>query len=271
MLLLVAPVLAASAIEGIDDTGHKLQLATPATRVVTLSPHATDLVIAAGASHRLIAIAPFSRLPEQADPLPVIGGPGALDREALLSLRPDLVVAWHSGNRPADLAWLRANHIPVYASEPADLAQIAESIRVIGRLAGTMELANSAADRFVRGLETPCRELPKKSAYVVIWERPAMTVGGRHWLNSVLDAAGFVNAMHNVDRGVFAINAEAARSVETAVQIKLTHQSDDSRSSRLADLLSRPGPQLDEAVTYLCDLRRGGAGNPATPPAGPSF
>jgi iron complex transport system substrate-binding protein len=257
ILLLATWILAiagspANAIEAVDDLGNRLSLTAPATRIITLAPHATDLVVAAGAADKLIAVAPFSVLPEGRLPLPYIGGPGALDREALLGLQPDLVVAWHSGNRLADLEWLKRSNIAVYASEPGDLAQIAESIRAIGRIAGTTAMANAGADSFTQDLQTPCRHLPKVAAFVLIWERPAMTVGGRHWLNSVLAATGFSNVMQQVDRGVFAINAEAAQAVGTTFLINLA---DGSHARRLSGQLSRPGPHLGEAVRELCRLR----------------
>jgi iron complex transport system substrate-binding protein len=253
--LLCLSASAAEAVTVIDDTGVQVMLSQPASRIVTLSPHATDLVVAAGAADRLVAVAAFSELPPRWQHLPRIGGAGAIDREALSAWKPDLVVAWPSGNRPNDIAWMRHSGIPLFASEPAELRRIAGAIRAIGKLTDTSSVADAAADAFEARLTVPCRNLDKRPAYVTVWDQPAMTVGGRHWLNEVLTLAGFVNTMADIDLGVFAVSTEAAMATSGAHPISLMRRFDDSEADALADLLSRPGPRLVEAVQRLCILR----------------
>jgi iron complex transport system substrate-binding protein len=254
-VLLTLSIAAVDAATVVDDDGMRIVLSRPASRIVTLSPHATDLVMAAGAADRLVAVAAFSELPPQWKHLPRVGGAGAVDRELLTAWQPDLVIAWPSGNRPADIAWLRRSDIPLFASEPSELRQIAAAIRAIGELAGTASVANAAAESFETGLMVPCRQMPKQPAYVTVWEQPAMTVGGRHWLNEVLALAGFANTMGGIDLGVFAASAEAVLAASGAYPISLMRRFDHSEADQLADLLSRPGPRLAKAVQRLCALR----------------
>ena len=83
-------------------------------RVVSLAPHTTELVIAAGGADLLVGAVPADRpLPRRVAPLHSYGG---IDRERLLALRPDLIVIWTSGTHPADLAWLRSLDVRLYAS-----------------------------------------------------------------------------------------------------------------------------------------------------------
>jgi len=254
--LLSLTMAATHAATVIDDSGAQVTLSQPAGRIVTLSPHATDLVVAAGAADRLVAVASFSELPPRWQHLPRVGGAGAIDREALSAWKPDLVVAWPSGNRPNDIAWLRKSGIPLFASEPAELQRIADAIRAIGKLSDTSAVADAAADAFEAGLAVPCRNLDLRPAYVIVWDQPAMTVGGRHWLNEVLALAGFVNTMGRIDLGVFAVSTEAAMAKSEAQPISLMRRFDDSEADSLANLLSRPGPRLVEAVQRLCMLRQ---------------
>ena len=247
---------ATDAASVIDDSGVTVVLPEPAGRIVTLSPHATDLVVAAGAGDRLVAVAAFSELPSRWDHLPRIGGAGAIDRERLLAWEPDLVVAWPSGNRPADIAWLRRSGITLFASEPTALRQIAGAIRAIGQLADTSPTADSAAAAFESRLMVPCRTMSRRPAYVTVWDSPAMTVGGRHWLNEVLALSGFSNTMVGVDLGVFAVSTEVVAASADAFPISLMRHFDGSEADTLADLLSRPGPRLAEAVGRLCTLRQ---------------
>lgn len=259
-LLLLAGLLTTLAgwcAEVRDDLGHILRMPHPAKRIITLAPHATELVLAAGAGHRLVGIASGGgNDPSTVAALPRIGGPGALDREQLLKLQPDLVIGWQSGNRNSDLDWIERTGINLYRSDPASLQQIADAIRAIGSLSGSATAAEAAADAFTRALATPCANFEPLPAYVEVWETPALTVGGMHWLNEVLRVGGFRNLFATVPRGVFAIDAETALARRSFPTISLVQTDADGTSARLADLLSRPAPGLAEAVSLLCDLRR---------------
>lgn len=240
-----------------DDLGRTIELPRPARRIATLSPHATELVVEAGAGDELVAVAVASASTPRIDTLPKIGGPGPLNRELLMALRPDLVIAWYSGNRNSDLAWLDTIGIPVYLSEPATLDHVANSIRAIGELTGHESLAKQSAARFERRSVTPCFSLPELPAYVSIWDHPTMSVGGRHWLNDVLQASGYRNALRGVELGVFAISTEAAYQFADVSRIDLQRAFNGSEADELADLLSRPGPRLADAVSLLCKRRLG--------------
>lgn len=243
------------ALDTHDDLGRWVALPQAAQRIVTLSPHATELALAAGAGRKLAGVAAGSRLPADLDTLPQIGAHGGLDREALLALQPDLVIAWQSGNRATDLNWIAAMGTPLYLSEPASMPDIARTLRDIGNLSGTAATAEAAARQFEQAFQTRCRYLPPQPAYVLIWERPAMTVGGRHWINAVLQAAGYRNVLAHLDRGVFRIAPEAAVAYSRLTRISLNRDIEHSEADHLADLLSRPGPRLSEAVRLLCDRR----------------
>ena len=238
-----------------DDTGRTVRLEAPARRIVTLSPHATELVVAAGASAQLVAAAAGLDPPAGVQELPRIGGPGPLDRERLLTLRPDLVVAWQSGNRPADLDWIARSGIAVYRSEPTSLGDISRAMRAIGVLSGHQAGAARAAAAFDAALQTPCTGLPRLPVYVEVWRRPALSLGGRHWLNSALHAAGWQNMLSRYPYGVIPVAAEAAFGAAGLPRISLWPDPGDSAAAPLADLLSRPGPRLAEAVQVLCRQR----------------
>jgi len=252
-LLATLPMVCTQAFAAplLDDSGTAVPTQPPAQRIVTLSPHATELVIAAGAAARLVAAAGEAPgLPAQVSRLRTLGG---IDREQLLALQPDLVIAWASGNRAGDLAWLEAQGMRVFRSEPRDLRGIAANLRAIGRLSGTRETAGQAAVQFEQAIQTACGELEPVPVYVAVWDRPAMSVGGQHWLNDVLRHAGMLNAYSEVERGVFAVEAEALAAKQGLRQVRL-----GPSEQRPLDL-GRPGPRLGEAVRALCALRMPGA------------
>ena len=81
-----------------DDSGNDISLDHAAKRIISLSPHNTELLFAAGAGDRVVAVVEYSDYPPAAKMLSSVGSASALDIERIAVLKPDLVVAWGSGN-----------------------------------------------------------------------------------------------------------------------------------------------------------------------------
>jgi iron complex transport system substrate-binding protein len=97
-LALLVPWDAWAEVAVTDDTGATVRLNNPAQRVVSLAPHTTELLFAAGAGRQVVGAVAHSDYPPAAEDIPRVGGYSNLDYERILSLSPDLVVAWASGN-----------------------------------------------------------------------------------------------------------------------------------------------------------------------------
>src|SRR5206468_2103732 len=100
MFVLVAVAADARALQASDDRGVAISLGEPPERIVTLAPHLAEIAFAAGAGGKLAGVSSFSRHPAEAERLPVVASHGRIDIERLIALRPDLVLAWRSGNSP---------------------------------------------------------------------------------------------------------------------------------------------------------------------------
>lgn len=246
-----------------DDIGRAVRVAAPARRIVTLSPHATELVYAAGAGDKLVAVAPYSNYPPDAARLPQIGGLGGMDRERLLALKPDLVVAWASGNKAADLAWLTASGIPVYQSEPRRLIDIAKNLTDIGALAGSLTVAAAAAAHYLDALANACpRTSPQQvaSAFLQLATRPLLTVGGGHWLDQAMSAAGLRNVFAMLPPQAVAISPESLIAAQPQFILYLAYPGGQRPRSAVGQTVialdtqtwSRPGPRLPGAIRALC-------------------
>lgn len=184
------------AIETIDDYRNRVELAAPARRVISLAPHLTEVMYAAGAGTRLVGAVDFSDYPQPARALPRVGNDAAIDLEAVLALRPDLVVAWPNAasrraiDRIADLG------IPVYRSEPRALDDIARTLERIGTLAGTSVEASREARRFrerAAALAARYSGSARLRAFYQVWDRPLLTVNGEHIISRVFELCGAVN------------------------------------------------------------------------------
>ena len=92
---------------------------------------------------RLVGVVDFSDFPSPVSQLPQVGSYARLDLEAIVALKPDLIIGWQSGNAPAQIDKLRALGIPVYLSQPNRIDDIANEIERFGVLAATSEAATA--------------------------------------------------------------------------------------------------------------------------------
>ena len=194
--LFAAAVPVSAQIELTDDAGQRIVLAQPAQRIVSLAPHVTEILFAAGAGERVVGVVAYSDYPEAARALPQVGGYSQIDLEAVVGLRPDLVIGWRSGNRDAHLARLQAMGIPVYLNEPRSLDDVARSLEQFGRLAGSEDAANAAATAFrTRHAALAARYAgqPPVRTFYQIWDRPLMTVNDEHLIADVIRLCGGSN------------------------------------------------------------------------------
>ena len=196
-------VLAAAAgahaeLRVVDDYGRAVALAAPARRVVSLSPHLTELMYGAGAGERLVGALAYSDYPPAARALPRVGSEAAIDLEALVALRPDLVIAWPNAGSARAVERIASLGIPVFRSEPRELEDIARTMETLGRLAGTGPAARKAAQAFrerAARLEGKFAHRPKVRVFYQVWDRPLITVNGDHVISKAMRLCGGENVM----------------------------------------------------------------------------
>lgn len=195
-LLALALTVQAAGITVADDRGKAVTLAGPAQRIIALAPSVTELVYAAGAGDRLVGVARYSDYPSAAATVAQIGDATRIDFERVLSLKPDLVIGWESGNHAADVEQLERFGLPVFMVEPATLGAISRSLRAVGTLAGTAATAQSAAEMFERGVAVLRERYGARArvrVFYEIWHEPLMTVNGRHMISDVIQLCGGAN------------------------------------------------------------------------------
>ena len=211
---------AAADISVTDDSGQAIRLAAPAQRIVSLAPHITEMLYAAGAGERIVGSVDHSDYPPAAQQIPRVGGYSRLDLEAVLALKPDLVVAWESGNPAAALAKLRALGLAVYVNQPNKLLDVARSIEHLGRLAGTAATADAAAARFrERHAQYAARYAgrPKVRVFYQIWKQPLTTINGRQIISDVIRLCGGENIFAELPVLAPAVTVEAVLAANPEV------------------------------------------------------
>ncbi|NHL67108.1 cobalamin-binding protein [Burkholderia ambifaria] len=273
-----------------DDAGNTVTLPAPAQRVISLAPHATELVYAAGGGAKLVGTVTYSDYPPAAQAVPRVGDNKALDLERIAALKPDLIVVWRHGNAERQTDALRALHIPLFFSEPKHLDDVATSLRQLGTLLGTAPVADAAAASFSRDIAALRARYASRAPVTMffqVWDRPLTTLNGAHLFNDVIALCGGRNvfaalkplAPSVTDEAVLAANPEAIVTTSAGAT-----RSDAplpslarwrawpalmavARNNLFAidgDLLTRPSPRIAQGAAALCeDLDAARARRPA--------
>ena len=196
LLACVPLTVAWSEVRVTDDAGQEIVLQQPAQRIVSLSPHITELLFAAGAGAAVVGVSEYSNYPLAAEAIPRISGGGGLDMEAIVALRPDLVIAWQSGNPNLQVKHLQSLGLSVFLSEPRRLEDIPQTIRKLGTLAATRTAAFEQATAFEKrldGLRARYSQRAEVSVFYQVWEKPLMTVNGEHLISDVMQVCSGQN------------------------------------------------------------------------------
>lgn len=241
LLLLSSSATATASVSVVDDAGRTITLTRPAQRIVSLAPHVTELLFAAGAGTALVGAVRHSDFPAAAKQVPLVGDYNALSLETLLSLKPDLIVAWQSGNPAAALERLLKFNLPVFLSEPRQLEDIATNLERLGVLAGVATAAHRASAAF-RGQLAQLRARYAGKAPVTVfyqvWDRPLITLNGQHMISAVLELCGGKNVFASLPVLAPEVGMESVLAADP--QVIITSGSASSADHGLEQWARRP-------------------------------
>lgn len=244
-------------------------------RIISLSPHITELLFSAGAGHKLVGRVAFSDYPPQVTEIESVGTAAAISIERIIQLQPDLIIAWQSGTRPQDVERLSQLGFNVIFSEPRKLAEIPQEIRRFGTLFHTSAHAESQALRLENLIDTLrqryASSLPVRAFYQ-IWNNPLMTVNEQQFISQAMQLcgahnifadmpvlAGEVNMESVVDRDpqIILLGGEAAMQNQWREAWQKWHSLTAVKNQQIytlnADFFHRPTARLIEALPHLCE------------------
>lgn len=264
---------AGAAVTVQDDAGKTITLDQPARRIVSLAPHATELIFAAGGGDRIVGTVAYSDYPEAALKIPRVGDHHQIDLERVVALKPDLLVVWLHGSSERQLDSLHKLGIPFFFSEPKKLADIPDSIARLGKLMGTEQQADqvAAAERVrLAELAAKYRDRPPVRTFYQVWGKPVYTLNGKHIISDVLHLCGGVNVFADLavtapsvsTEAVLLANPEAMITGDrkTTAGLEIWKQYPDLlavKNGNLfsidADLLNRAGPRLLDGAAFICE------------------
>ena len=260
----------AATIDVLDDTGQQLHLPNYAQRVVSLAPHATEMLFAAGAGARLVGVSAYSDFPAAATRLPQIGDVRQLDMERILSLKPDLLVVWASGTPARQQEQLKKLGIPIFYSEPRKLDDIAASIARLAQAMGTGREAAPVVSQYqasLAQLRATYQQRRVVRVFYQISDKPLYTLNGQHIVSDGFALCGAQNVFADLPVIAPSVSTEAVLQQNPEVIIgsetntamwKQFPAMQAVRRGNLrtidGNLLARSGPRMIEGVRRLCEV-----------------
>ena len=259
-----------------DDLGRTVALPSSVDRVVSLAPNLTEIVHAAGAGDRLVAITSSGDYPPPVDTLPHVSAL-PVDFEAIAAQEPDLVLATDQINAPGDTDTFEALDVPIYFFSFDSLEDIVASIRTTGQLLGTESAARDSA----AALQSAFDALRARTDSISPPERPRTLVlvgddtlysfGRGSYVHTLVDLAGGRSITASLDNQAPTLSDEYVLQEKPDVIVGLWGT--DYESSRLLELhptwdvvpalrndrvisvptslVARPGPRVLEGTRTL--------------------
>ncbi|RZA34410.1 MAG: cobalamin-binding protein [Lysobacteraceae bacterium] len=278
-LLALAAASAQAAVTVVDDAGRRVTVQQPARRVISMAPHATELLFAAGGGARVVGAMNYSDYPEAARKIPLVGSNSVIDMERVLALKPDLVVVWHTGNTARQIAQIEALGVPVFHSEPRKLGQVADNIERLGQLLGTQAEAASAAGALrarLAGLEARYARRSPVTVFYQIWDQPLYTLNDAQIASDAIRLCGGRNVFGGLKVVAPEVGIEAVLAADPeAIMAGKRHDPANpglklwapyksmtavKRGNLLTvdgELLTRPGPRAVDGAALLCEAFEG--------------
>ena len=241
-------------------------------RIVSLAPAMTEILFALGLDDKVVGITSVCDRPEAARDKTRVGGMSNPSLEAILALKPELVVMTTDGNPKHIADQLQRFGIPIHVFTPRRLSEIPGGIRELGARVG----AEAAADTLAVELETLLKTPPRfaagggPKALFVIWPEPLIVAGPGTLIDDALTLVGYVNIAADAGTAYprFSVE-EALRRKPDVIFLGLGHDRDNPRTQRLlqrlvpagldhpgrivsvGDALYRAGPRLPAGIVEI--------------------
>lgn len=273
LLELLASAIALSGCRGPktfqDMAGRTLTLPSTPQRIISLAPAYTEILFALGLGDRVVGVTSFCNKPEEAKNKEKVGDAFNLNREKIVSLKPDLVFVTGT-TESLHVKEIEKLGYPVFVSNPATVDDVFALIQRIGEVTGKSREARRLVDSMRSSLSEITSKVPssgeKRVSVFVAIDPDLWTVGPGSFVNDVVTRAGAVNVMADAAQPYLQVSMETLieRSPD-AILVTFPRESYHLLESRPGwsslqavrdgkvffidpDLISRPGPEIVKAI-----------------------
>jgi iron complex transport system substrate-binding protein len=224
----------------VDETGRRLTLPAEVHRIVSLAPNLTETIYALGAGARLAGDSDYCDVPEEAKSKPHIGAPVNPNLEAIIALKPDVVLASAAINWPATADALLKLGVPVYTTEPHTVDDMLVGITHIGAVIGAEAEANSLTTSLRARLDALAQALagraPRRVLFIV-WDDPLISIGPHTFIADALRLSGGVSVL-DVEQSWPHVSLEHVVKLQPEFLV-FTGDHGDGETSKLEELRER--------------------------------
>jgi len=250
-------------------------LADKPLRIVALAPHIVENLYAIGAGDLIVGTLDYADYPQEATKIERIGGYNGISIEKLLMLKPDMVIAWKSGNQAEDLAQIKRLGIELHLSNPRSIEGVAKEILKLGQLTGRIEQSKKVAEAFtvkLNAIKATQQNKTTLTGFYQLWPEPMMTVSKNTWINQLIETCQVTNVFADSDTDYPQVSIENV--IVTKPQIIIIPNEKSKRViptvnwqqwpevpavkyeqfiSVNADLLHRFSPRMLDGLAQMCD------------------
>jgi iron complex transport system substrate-binding protein len=210
-------------------------------RIVSLSPNLTQVIYALGYMDQVVGVTIFDEYPPQVIDLPKVGGWINPNYEAILALKPDLVVLM----KDQDISFgdkLRTLGLKTFIAKSNDsIKDIIQAISDLGEILGESEEAKKLTlgiQSDLNEIEQKTKNTKKKSVMIVVGRNPGTlediyVIGRNNYMDELITLAGGENVVEN-ERNALKITKEAIFLYNPDVIIEINHQQIDREAEILA-------------------------------------
>ena len=211
----------------VDDMGRTVAIAKEPERIVSLAPSNTEILFAIGVGDKVVGVTQYCDYPlevvekKESGELAVVGGFSDINVELVVSLNPDLVVAFGTLQMQAVQA-LEDQGITVIVLNPSTLDDVLNDILLLGKATDAYQEAKQLVANLsarIDAVKSKVADAPKVKVYYELWYDPLMSVGPGTFIHNLIVAAGGENIFADAQTPYPVVSAEdvIARNPEVII------------------------------------------------------
>jgi len=254
--------------EVLDDREKKVSLPAKIDRAISLAPNITEIVFAVGAGDKLVGVTTFCNYPEEATKIQKVGDTLKPNIENIIALKPQVVFVSTASQLEAFTETLEKQGIAVFVTNPSSFEDIYKSIETIGGIFGADKKSKEVVEdmqKRIAEVEEKARNEDRVRTFVQI-DKSLYTIGKESFLTDLILKAGGDSVTKDVETAFPKISKEKALAMNPEAIIlsespdnnepnEVFRNSDAVKKGKVfkinADILSRPGPRLVDALEQI--------------------
>ncbi len=243
----------------------------PPQRIVSLTPHITEMLFAIGAGNQVVATDQASDYPDSVKQLPRVANYQSLNQESLLTVKPDLVVIW-SSTQELMKQQIAALHIPMLVLNSQHLDDLPKELRLLGEKTGHSSQAEQVAQHIETTYQTwrdKNKDLKPIPTFYQLWYPPLTTAGKGSFITEIMTLCGAKNIFAESQLAYPQLSQEAVIVANPEVILATHHGADLKHWNQWPqinavkhqhlfmlnkDWMHRLSPRIELGIQQMCEV-----------------